>query len=78
MAAVYKRAVPYAKDAMSLPVENVEQAVPWTNTVILPTASSSSWRQTASAIASASDRHEKQESRKNAGATHAVARFAAR
>lgn len=29
MAALYKRAVPYAKDAMSLPVENVEQAVPF-------------------------------------------------
>ena len=29
MAAVYKRAVPNAKDAMSLPVENVEQAVPF-------------------------------------------------
>jgi catechol 2,3-dioxygenase-like lactoylglutathione lyase family enzyme len=29
MAAVYKRAVPYAQDAMNLPVGNVEQAVPF-------------------------------------------------
>jgi lactoylglutathione lyase len=29
MAAVYKRAVPYAKDAMNLPVESVEQAIPF-------------------------------------------------
>lgn len=29
MAAVYKRAVPYADDAMNLPVENVEDAVPF-------------------------------------------------
>lgn len=29
MAAVYKRAVPYAKDAMNLPVVDVEQAIPF-------------------------------------------------
>jgi catechol 2,3-dioxygenase-like lactoylglutathione lyase family enzyme len=29
MAAVYKRAVPYAEDAMNLPVKDVEQAVPF-------------------------------------------------
>src|SRR6266480_5531069 len=29
MAAVYKRAVPYAEDAMNLPVENVDRAVPF-------------------------------------------------
>jgi lactoylglutathione lyase len=29
MTAVYKRAAPYGKDAMNLPVENVEQAVPF-------------------------------------------------
>jgi catechol 2,3-dioxygenase-like lactoylglutathione lyase family enzyme len=29
MAAVYKRAAPYAKDAMNLPVKNVDQAVPF-------------------------------------------------
>jgi lactoylglutathione lyase len=29
MAARYKRAVPYAEDAMNLPVKNVEQAVPF-------------------------------------------------
>src|SRR3989442_12948600 len=29
MAAVYKRAAPYAKDAMNLPVENVERAIPF-------------------------------------------------
>jgi catechol 2,3-dioxygenase-like lactoylglutathione lyase family enzyme len=34
MAAVYKRAVPYADDAMNLPVENVERAVPFYNTIM--------------------------------------------
>ena len=29
MAAVYKRAVPYADDAMNLPVDDVERAVPF-------------------------------------------------
>jgi len=29
MAAVYKRAAPYAEDAMNLPVENVERAIPF-------------------------------------------------
>jgi catechol 2,3-dioxygenase-like lactoylglutathione lyase family enzyme len=29
MAAVYKRAAPYAEDAMNLPVGNVEQAIPF-------------------------------------------------
>src|SRR5262249_21992414 len=29
MSAVYKRAVPYARDAMNLPVANVEEAVPF-------------------------------------------------
>ncbi|MPY90774.1 MAG: VOC family protein [Luteitalea sp.] len=29
MAAVYRRAAPYAEDAMNLPVENVERAIPF-------------------------------------------------
>ena len=29
MAALYKRAAPYAKDAMNLPVENVDRALPF-------------------------------------------------
>ena len=29
MAAVYKRAAPYAEDAMNLPVENVDRAIPF-------------------------------------------------
>jgi lactoylglutathione lyase len=29
MAAIYKRAAPYAEDAMNLPVANVEQAIPF-------------------------------------------------
>ena len=34
MAAVYKRAAPYGKDAMNLPVANVEQAVPFYETIM--------------------------------------------
>jgi catechol 2,3-dioxygenase-like lactoylglutathione lyase family enzyme len=34
MAAFYKRAVPYADDAMNLPVANVEQAVPFYKTIM--------------------------------------------
>jgi catechol 2,3-dioxygenase-like lactoylglutathione lyase family enzyme len=34
MAAVYKRAVPYAEDAMTLPVGNVEQAIPFYETIM--------------------------------------------
>jgi catechol 2,3-dioxygenase-like lactoylglutathione lyase family enzyme len=34
MAAVYKRAVPYADDAMNLPVERVDQAVPFYTTIM--------------------------------------------
>jgi lactoylglutathione lyase len=34
MAAFYKRAVPYADDAMNLPVGNVEQAVPFYETIM--------------------------------------------
>ncbi len=34
MAAIYKRAVPYADDAMNLPVANVEQAVPFYETIM--------------------------------------------
>ena len=34
MAALYKRAAPYMKDAMNLPVENVEQAVPFYRTTM--------------------------------------------
>jgi catechol 2,3-dioxygenase-like lactoylglutathione lyase family enzyme len=34
MAAVYKRAVPYAEDAMNLPVRSVEQAIPFYETIM--------------------------------------------
>ena len=34
MAAVYKRAVPCADDAMNLPVQKVERAVPFDNTIM--------------------------------------------
>jgi lactoylglutathione lyase len=34
MKAVYKSAAPYAKDAMNLPVENVEAAIPFYETVM--------------------------------------------
>jgi lactoylglutathione lyase len=34
MNAVYKRAVPYAEDALNLPVENVETAIPYYETIL--------------------------------------------
>ena len=34
MKAIFKRAVPYADDAMNLPVENVETAIPFYETVM--------------------------------------------
>jgi lactoylglutathione lyase len=34
MAAVYKRAVPYANDAMTLPVESLERAVPFYTSIM--------------------------------------------
>src|SRR6059058_1433459 len=34
MAAIYKRAAPYGKDAMDLPVDDVERALPFYETIL--------------------------------------------